>query len=623
MGRILVVVHCILLASLIAHSAPASAGDPGPRLGARARLLRQEALDRKSLLGAETLIPISIRLSENISVEQLARLRAAGAIFYEAPTRSAKQPANSPRRGVVAGPEGEILGGSTVIPARVAPRALDALAQVDGVLRVESAWRPRRIPPLYQTRALSGVDEAWQVSVGNGEFLDGQGVLLADIDTGVDLTHPDFWFADGGVFDWIDVDDSGDLSNGDVVDLNGNGLPDAGELLRYWDAPGNAPLLEPGFQTRIDHLYGDENDNSVRDHGAPTYNDADPCFGEPFYRANDANLNGLLDPGETLDALSSCKVLAVYQNDDIVRTLGVDLILNQGDTYGHGTNVGSILVGGEKGRDYAGFAPGAQMVFGNLGYTAEHPFVTPLDVRMAWAAAEGADIFVYEDGEWIWEFLDGSSNVEILMNELAAQGSIHVAAAGNLATGGMHWEGTLGGAVLDSIDTYLDVTSPDGTDIGVVWGDFYYRAEVTDKAWVFMETPTGERMELYGPGRPGGTITVGNFEIYSAEDRSPRGTSRVDFRLEAIVKGPAGTKALDGSWRFVMLRDYATSLPKRQGEIEMNAMCWDDLSGWYGFSRWQNASTSGTVTWPGTADSSITVAAYSPQNSVDGPSPPA
>jgi subtilisin family serine protease len=112
-------------------------------------------------------------------------------------------------------------------------------------------------------------------------------------------------------------------------------------------------------------------------------------------------------------------------------------------------------------------------------------------------------------------------------------------------------------------------------------------------------------------GGVGGTTNAGNFTIYSAEDLSPRGTRRVDFRLQAITKGPVGTKALDGNWRFVARRveENAPSQPSH-----LNAMSWDDLSGWYGFSTWQNALNTGTVTWPGTADSAITVAAYSPQN---------
>ena len=614
------------------------------RVGAELRFLQTRSQAGKLAQGSSTLVPISIRFESPPLPQQLVALADAGARFYPAPAKPVKNTASSvprtdaretgntpsrnsgreplgvARRGIIEGPGEEILGGVTVIPARIPLGALQRVAAVDGVLRVESAWRPRRVPPLYQTRTMSGMDETWQAIDHNGDFLDGHGVLLADLDTGGDLQHPDFWHGDGGLFSWIDADHSGDLSDGDAVDINANGQVDFGEQLKWWEAPGNAPGLDPGFQTDIDHLYQDMNENGVRDFGSPVFSDDDPCFGEPYFRANDENGDHLLQPWEKLTMLSTCKVKAVWERDDTVRRLGVDLIDSEGDTYGHGTNVGSILLGGEKGRRYAGFAPGADMLYADLDYFPEYPFVTPLDVRMSWAAAEGADIFVYEDGEWIWEFLDGSSNVEVLMNELAAQGTIHVAAAGNLATGGMHWEGDLGSVSSDSVEAFLEVVSPTTVDVGIVWGDFYWNPSLSGEVAIYCETPTGERVALGGNGE---TVTAGNFSIYTADDLSPRGTARVDFRLEAIDKGSAGTRAMDGSWRFIALRTAlgeASSLANEDsrsiaaGVIHLNAMSWDNLSGWFARATWQDATNMDTVTWPGTADSSITVAAYSPQN---------
>ncbi len=607
----------VLAAVIFAAPSPVRAAERAPRLAAELRFLRGQAVAGKLAGGTQSLVPMTVRFEQPPSLDQLAALARAGARFYPAPktpirpgpgnaSTGARGPAGSLRPGVVSGPAGPILGGRTVIPLKAPLGALDRLAQVQGILRMESSWRPRRVPPLYQTRSMSGVDEAWNAIDRSGNFLDGRGVLLADMDTGVDLQHPDFWHGDGGVYSWIDADLSGGLSPGDAVDVNHNGLVDFGERLGWWEAPGNAPGLDPGFQTDVDHLYQDLDENGVRDFGSPAFSDSDPCFGEPFLRANDENGDHVLQPGETLTMLSTCKVKAIWERNDTVRRLGVDLIDNEGDTFGHGTNVGSILLGGEKGRRFAGFAPGADMIYCNLGYFPEHPFVTPIDVRMTWAAAEGAQIFVYEDGEWIWEFLDGSSNVEVLMNELAAQGTIHVAAAGNLATGGMHWEGDLGAALGDSVEAVLNVASPTGTDVGVVWGDFYWNPGATGEVQIDCITPTGERVTLGGAGS---TVTAGNFNIYTADDLSPRSTARVDFRLEAVVPGPAGTKALDGTWRFVAIR-----LQNGSASIHLNAMSWDNLSGWFARARWQNALTTGTVTWPGTADSSITVAAYSPQN---------
>lgn len=576
-----------------------------PVVGAKLRFLRDEMRRGKAPLAKDPLLPITIRFGQRPPRALLGAIHSAGAVFYPAPAAAATSHSS---RGVVQGPQGPILAGVTVFPARARLSQLEKIGAIEGVVRVETAWTPRRMPPLYETRTLSGVDEAWIVVDPNGAFLDGSGVLLADLDTGIDLSHPDFWHGDGGSYSFLDLDSSGDLSEGDAVDRNHNGLADAGETLRWWNAPGNAPGLDSSLQLQIDHIYQDVNDNHQRDFGAPTFSDSDPCFGEPLFRPNDENGDGILEPSESLTMLSTCKVKAIWERDGTIRTLGVDLIENEGDSYGHGTNVASILLGGAKGRVFAGFAPGADLIDANLDYSPEHPFVSPLDVRMSWAAAEGADIFVYEDGEWIWEFLDGSSNVEILMNELAAEGSIHVAAAGNLATGHMHWEGDLASTVGDSLESTLTVNSPSTADVGVVWGDFYFVQLEGDSVAFFCEPPSGPGVTIGGAG---GTTNVGNFSIYSAEDLSPRGTRRVDFRLEAITKGPVGTKALDGSWRFVARR-VGANVPSQP--THLNAMSWDDLSGWYGFSTWENALNTGTITWPGTADSAITVAAYSPQN---------
>ena len=57
----------------------------------------------------------------------------------------------------------------------------------------------------------------------------------------------------------------------------------------------------------------------------------------------------------------------------------------------------------------------------------------------------------------------------------------------------------------------------------------------------------GVRVALGGSGS---TATAGNFEIFSVEDLSTRGTKRVDFRLEAIIKGELDKigEILDYGW---------------------------------------------------------------------------
>ncbi|MFW9800223.1 MAG: hypothetical protein ACFFD9_07300, partial [Candidatus Thorarchaeota archaeon] len=47
-----------------------------------------------------------------------------------------------------------------------------------------------------------GADDVWKMVDGLGQNLTGEGLLIADLDSGVDWRHPDLWFADGGEYDW-------------------------------------------------------------------------------------------------------------------------------------------------------------------------------------------------------------------------------------------------------------------------------------------------------------------------------------------------------------------------------------------------------------------------------------
>lgn len=67
----------------------------------------------------------------------------------------------------------------------------------------------------------------------NGNILTGKGVVVGDMDSGVDVFHPMFFFADGGKYEWIDVESDGKFTQGiDGIDFNGNNVIDANEQLR-------------------------------------------------------------------------------------------------------------------------------------------------------------------------------------------------------------------------------------------------------------------------------------------------------------------------------------------------------------------------------------------------------
>ncbi len=106
--------------------------------------------------------------------------------------------------------------------------------------------------------------------------------------------HPAFFRADGGYFDWIDVDANGRFDPGlDAVDYNANGRADPDETLRFFDAlaysfsVGWDPVMDTDdgvFEVGWDYLYMDLIKNEKRDFGPRAFfSDLDPCFGEPTW----------------------------------------------------------------------------------------------------------------------------------------------------------------------------------------------------------------------------------------------------------------------------------------------------------------------------------------------------
>lgn len=554
-----------------------------PVLDARLRYLMEQARLGKSPQALREEVPVTLRFVQAPDAPQLAELRQAGVRFHPGPGNAG------------------ILRGRTVIPAMARVDQLERLARRPELARIETSWSPARVAPLYRTRAMVGAEQAWTLHDGQSRPLLGQDILIADIDSGVDVFHPDFWRADGATHAWLDLNANNLLNDGDAVDLDDDGGFDPGETVRWLDAPGGAPGQAGTQNPTIDHVYVDANGNGLRDFGPPSFSESDPTFGELVLRPQDLDSDLLIEPGEPLVAMQTCKVKAIFQTDDVVRRLGVDLISNEGDLIGHGTNVGGILAGGEPGRRFGGLAPAADLIFANLSYGEDPPYVTPLDVRMAWAVAEGAEVIVYEDGEWIWLFMDGSNNVELLMNEYAEQGVLQVVAAGNLATGSMHWQQQLGTAPGDSVVAQLVTASP-GDPVTLSWGDFLWIPGPADSLEVTLRAPNGQAMSLGGSA---GTTTLGDYDVYTATDASPRGTVRVDFGFS--LSTAASATQLDGTWRFTLRRVGAGTQPLR-----IHGYAFDNRSSWFGSTTWTDTTMASTVTWPATADSAISVAAYNP-----------
>ncbi len=522
-------------------------------------------------IAAEQKFPGSVRFHAAPGADDFAALRELGVEFFDF--------GNGP------------AGSRTVYPARIPFTSLPDLIRYPALAMIDCAWRPGARPTLAQSRPQVEAELAWQVDDPDGVPLSGDGVVICDLDTGILYYHPAFFDLDGQQYDWLDVDQSGDLTPGDAVDLDDDELPGAGEALLYHEASGTAIHGNgPGYDTDFDFLYNDANDNGERDYGPPEYDETDPCFGERYFLTDDINGNGSLDVGEPLLGLGPSKVRAIYDRDGTVYRREVDLLDAEADYWGHGTQVSGIFGGGWAWRNaMSGMAPDIESLHVNLWWAFEPPFLLPIEAGLAWARDEGADIVLIEDGEWTWEFMDGSSNTEIMLNELAADdGMIIVIPAGNLATGNMH-------TAFDA-DTGTDLVS---ANAHVVWANFHWIG--VSEWWPITVTPPG--------GSPitlpadGSIVTDQGYEIYGNLTSSDRLTVRQDLRI-----AKSGGAVLDGTWQFAFAGP---------ADLTVHGYFYDDVSGWISPNTWQPVDPAYTVTFPATADSAISVAAYNPSGDGD------
>jgi subtilisin family serine protease len=460
-------------------------------------------------------------------------------------------------------------------------------------LEIETTWCPQHAYPLPVSRPQIEAEQVWSMLP---EGATGKNVLIADLDTGVNHFHPLFFFADGDTFPWSDVNGNLQFDPGiDGVDLDQSGIVESDESLSFIQVNTSGGITNPsGYNPSLDWIFVDVNQNSARDYGTQHgFTEADPAYGEPIFITLDNNLDDELNPGEQLVMLKTSKVRKVYQSDGVIRERGIDMINNEGDSYGHGTPVSGILLGGVANiHQFAGIAPDAELLMGVNEYIPDPPFIQTMEFLAPWAANEGADVILYEDGEWIWQYMDGSSALETMIDDFSDQGITQVVPAGNLAGGGMHTSGSV--TTNDSLLLTLNVDQNLGQQN--IWGNFLWLGDSTDLTFK-IGFPAGNWLNLAGDGQ---FLVSGNYRLYSQSSQSYRGTNRMDFSIAAIIGN------LSGYFNF-RLSNQAT------GDIVVHAFNYDDQSGWSGASRWSPANDDGTVTWPATADKALTVTAYSPR----------
>ncbi len=524
----------------------------------------------------------------------MARLEARGVVFNRLPDTG--EPAHV----------GTIY--SVRIPWSILPRV-----QADpAVARLEAVERRLTAPAMDLSMPAIDWSDGRYVPQDGTDGLTGRGQLIALFDTSVDVYHPALFKPDGGLFRWLDTDGDGVLTPGvDAVDLDGNGVAGEDEVLGLLE---NAmfdvqygPLADGSLDTDQDWLFADTNGNGERDYGPDAgYGETDPAFGEPLFIVDDTDADGVADPTEYLVALGTSKVAGAMDGESTltVHTRGVNLLSMAEDTYPHGTSVAGILAGDVPGRRFVGVAPEADL----LVIDNEAPGVD-LVYAMNWAKSKGADVMLYSFGNWIGEYLDGTSLVEQAVTEKADNGIPQVCPAGNIGLNNKHG---------------YAVSPPDGDALAIFFVDQTFNVSTVYLTALWREEQPELTFEVefissngISPNSPVIVVedsveTNGEGDFVSAiRSTSSTGTNMMDMTL--YHQEGDDTELLYEGLYTVRIANAGISTAK------LHLFLGDDRTTWTGGATWITsegtspgavADPSYSVTSPATADKCIVVGSY-------------
>ncbi|MDH4213512.1 MAG: S8 family serine peptidase [Candidatus Thorarchaeota archaeon] len=429
---------------------------------------------------------------------------------------------------------------------------------------------------------------AWSMKDYELQNLTGKDILIADLDTGIQWRHPDFFYADGESYNWYSPGNLQFDNGTDGIDLNNDFAISSNEILYVTDTNRNSV-----YETDIDWIWLDNGTilGAIDD-------------GDTFFVVADTNSNNVLNIGENLIALKTPKTKYIVEKNGLnieVWERGVNLTSSTHyDTHGHGTGVAGILNGGQLGyRQFVGIAPDAELmmidIFDSDGLTVEEGLI--------WARDHGADVIIIEVGSWTYEYLDGSSNVELMIDSLTRSGIPVIVPAGNLFGGYRHAQRT----GLSNIIFTTRFEVPSGLGISELYITILCNQPVNQAQIIIQEpVPTGFISHILNPGTGynnwvSSPATL-NVTVQSFTAKSMRGTSMIAINIKGTIKDTT-------PWHVDIINPNSAGY---HFYIADDATSWSGGAIWTISDGWWNNQF--TITWPSTADTAISVASYMSRN---------
>ncbi len=528
---------------------------------------------------------------------------------------------------------GQRLHLGTLYPVRLPLSALSAVEGTPEVARVEAHLRAPA--PLIKDNAPELTEEsaAWMTQGADGQPLGGSGVTVGVIDSWIDLFHPSFFRADGGYYEWVDLDGNGKFDVGiDGVDFDGDGSVAGKEVLKVLKGAASidqgdgkpAQLENEGddFVTDLDWLFLDQNKTGNREFGAkPGFVEGSAAYGEPLFVADDVDRSGKLDAGEKIVLLKTSKIGAIYV-PIAAQTYerGLNLINyspgNMEDS--HATMTVGVLAGNDRIRSrFRGLAPDADILLADMfsayeWMQSEEQASGAYVEALLWLADHGADVVMHEYGSPVFEFGDGSSDMEQAIDQvLAEKGIPSCTAAHNYAGYPMHGATSIppGDVAPFDIDLSVYIDYPDYKE---------YLTQVLYATLRWRSPDVAVEMELTLPDGTQRTLAAAGFEEelenhylwYGGHEVSPRGTAMANFVLY-----PKPGYSPDGVPGVLQAGVHSLEVKNPSSKPLPVDLFVSDQFGYFVSGKLDTyATVEGTIAPPATADSAISTGAMRANN---------